>query len=287
MLLFWVASLAGVSVVAGWFAVNAPEASRPRFANLGAVRLPQERPPTPPAPLEPARISDLEADAGRSLFGKGGPAPRQAAGPAAATAPGEQGFRALLAPVAAAAVADLKEPITPRAPRDDFQAAFGIERPRHKQYFGGHLIDDAVRDSDPDASALGPGSEAPAYAAIPRPNPRIREEMAGGTPAPAGEAPAGDSAAEGVDAAAVAAPAEDVAAAPGAAGAETPLEEFILLGVLLRRGDDRALIRTPDGESRRVSLGDELGGGWRVSEIGEDFIRVRRGVQTREVRVPE
>lgn len=306
-LLIRMATLCCAAVAAGWFAVNAPEASRPRFADLGPVRLPNEVPPTPPAPIERALIAP--GDGAKRLLFAATLAPHEATGAPLEPPPGEHGFRAVLAPIAAAPVADLDPLATPRSPRDDFQAAFGIERPRHSQYFGGHLIPKAMRETDPDASALGPDAESPAYAPIPRPNPRILEEMAGGAGAQGGgEAPLAGEASPAEEGSASAAPegpasetpdapagaeGEGLSAAteappvPGPPGSGSAEEGFILLGVLLRQGDDRALIRTASGESRRVSQGDEISGGWRVSEIGEDFIRIRRGSQTREVRVPK
>ncbi|MEL6978483.1 MAG: hypothetical protein AAGM38_07375 [Pseudomonadota bacterium] len=80
--------------------------------------------------------------------------------------------------------------------------------------------------------------------------------------------------------------AERQASGVGAAAGAEPDVDIIVLGVLLGGADERALVRTPDGENRRVSRGDVIAG-WSVSAIGEDFVRLRRASQTRELKVPQ
>lgn len=310
-LLIAMATLCCAAIAAGWFAVNAPEASRPSFTNLGAVRLPQEIPPTPPSPLERGLI-DVSAGGARMLFAaqSGALTP---AGPPLETAPGEHGFRAVLAPMAAAPVADLAALATPKAPRDDFQAAFGFDPPSHSQYFGGHLIPEEARRSDASEPKPEPKEEGPTFVdasedvaprepPLPKIGPRRAEALGlpAESPAVASKASEEPAAADAPPSASAAAGAPTAGSAPGDPTRDAPSldaaapgridgieDAFILLGVLMRPGDDRALIRTAGGESRRVSLGDEVAGGWRVSEIGESFIRVRRGAQTREIRIPD
>lgn len=278
--------IAVCAVAAGWFAMNAPEASRPRFADLGPVVLPEANPPMPPAPLARRDAAGYETLLRRPLFASGdrGPQPRRGLGDRGALPAGAVGFSAVLAPLATAPQADLKPMKTDRAPRELFQAGFGIPRPSHSQFFGGHLLPDAVRLSDPEpppkretAPALAPAPATPldlsgssGGAPLPRPRPGsttietpVREEVAAQEPS------------------AIAAPTLESEAAAG--GGEV---DIIVLGVLLGRGQDRALVRTPDGENRRVSLGDLIAG-WRVAAIGEDFVRLRRASQTRELKVPQ
>lgn len=292
LLLFFSATAVG----AGWFAVNAPEASRPSFANLGAVRLAKENPPLPPAPLSRPRGKGYETVLRRPLFQSPGLAgSRQAVGASVALGQKAVGYREVLSPVAPSPALDFAEVVTPRLPRDDFQAAFGLKEPSHKQFFGGHLIDGAssATDGAPPAPGVdsGAGAESapefvsPTFAPAPRPRP---EETAAAPPASA-PAPKPEEPPRPGRAAVVSAATrfdDGGSAAISGGGAVSPEEDIVLLGVLLRRGEDRALIRLSSGESRRVSLGDTIAG-WRVSSIKADSIQLKRASQTREIKVPD
>ena len=290
---FWLILLllfSATAVGAGWFAVNAPEASRPSFADLGAVRLAKETPPLPPAPLSRPGEKGYEALLRRPLFrasGAEGAGSRRPVGAAAPLAPKAVGYRTVLPPFAAAPARDFIAPATPRAPRDDFQAAFGVANPEHAQYFGPHLIpaDSISADGAPPVVAASvrrearpaAAAEAPASVPIPRPRPKRSADAAPREPTQS----------------AVAAAATTRFSEPRSAGeavgdrALRPEEEIVLLGVLLRQGaKDRALIRLSNGESRRVTLGDEVAG-WRVSQISADSIKLQRASVTREIKVPE
>lgn len=295
---FWLILLmffSATAVGAGWFAVNAPEASRPSFAALGGVRLTNEKPPLPPAPLSRPRGKGFEAVLRRPLFrppNGGAVGSRQPVGAAAALGGKQVGRREVLAPVAPAPFADFGEVASSHGPQDDFQAAFGLEAPRHKQYFGAHLIPDDSRTTD------GVGGSAAAIAAlrpddsgerileppprisapVPRPRPASRPRSA---PRPQPD----DNAPEAVAEAATRYDGGSAAAISGGA-APSPEDDIILLGVLLRRGKDRALVRLPSGESRRVQLGDDIVG-WKVSQIQADSIQLKRASQTRVIKVPE
>ncbi|MEM9725388.1 MAG: hypothetical protein AAF909_08000, partial [Pseudomonadota bacterium] len=180
-----------------------------------------------------------------------------------------------------------------------FQAAFGLGRPRHCLFFGVIFFPLYNRTTDTDAppafrvAAAAPQAGeawralAPETAPVPRVRPSRASRQGGRQVAaltPESAAPRRPSAAAVAEAA--------TRFDSGGAGAIidnaslSPEEDIILLGVLLRRGDDRALIRTATGESRRVTLGDEVAG-WRVSTIGADFIQLSRASQTREIRVPD
>ena len=288
LLLFFSATAVG----AGWFAVNAPEASRPNFADLGAVRLAAEKPPLPPAQLARPASKGFENVLRRPLFsaGEGGGSRKPVGAPVAAGAK-MVAFRSLMSPFSAAPGADFIAFKTPRAPRDDFQAAFGVTRPQHEQYVGAHLIpkESLSPDGAPPAVSASRSSAAAAAAAatpgVPTSAPIIR-------PRPKQRGGGSVSNASGSAAVASAATRSDIDAASSAdsAAAERdlrPEEEIILLGVLLRRGKtDRALIRLASGESRRVTLGDEVAG-WRVSAIGADSIKLQRASATREIKVPD
>lgn len=294
-----IAAAATAALAAGWFAVNAPEIARPTFADLGPVALPEETPPLPPAPFSRGVGQGGERLARRPLFTPpegGAPGPREIV----RLLPAEDGapaFRGLTPPLAAAPTSDIVETGTDRQPADGFQAAFGLQKPRHRQYFGGHLLSGSAVKSDPNApppeglsGGAAAGRSGEAEAPVSAPTPRLKPSPPATAAAPSSLEPAG------VDAAAEAAAAVAAAATRPAPRAETPAaaaaaeggapEGLVLLGVLLRRGDDRALIRTPAGESLRVTLGDEVAG-WRIAGIGEDFVQLRRASQTRMLRVPD
>lgn len=293
--LFVVIGLSVCAVAAGWFAVNAPEVSRPRFADLGPVSLSTLEPPLPPAALSRPEGGGFESLRRRPLFTPQGGAAgsRQATGAPAALPRGVVPFRAVMAPLATAPQADLRPLVTDRAPLEAFQAGFGIPKPSHKQFFGGHLIPDAVRSTDPEAppeAPIAPIAEGEG-GGPPRPRPRPGSFVGSGEEGGAGAGGAG--AAPDPVAAAATRPGDPGAGAAGDAddalgeGPDAGQDvDIIVLGVLIGPGAERALVRTPNGENRRVSRGDEIAG-WRVSAISEDFIRLRRASQTRELRVPK
>ncbi|MBX2855756.1 MAG: hypothetical protein KTR21_12260 [Rhodobacteraceae bacterium] len=68
-------------------------------------------------------------------------------------------------------------------------------------------------------------------------------------------------------------------------GAPPPDDGLFLLGVLAGGGRDRALLGTADGGALRVESGDVIDG-WTVGSIGDDFIKLSRGEQTRFLRLP-
>ena len=79
-----------------------------------------------------------------------------------------------------------------------------------------------------------------------------------------------------------------VAAPPGltTSGFTPPPDDgLFLLGVLAGGGRDRALLGTADGGALRVESGDVIDG-WTVGAIGDDFIKLTRGTQTRFLRLP-
>lgn len=263
-------ALVAAAVAAGWLAVNAPSLVRPPLEPTGRIETPRETPPLPPAPFRPRATADADGLARRSVFAAPGAAGRL---DGSVAAPGE--------PPAAVGVS-----VTPSAPfgsdprqtPERFWATPGAEisvaiappRPRHGQFFGGHQIPDEIRRSGPDGE--GPVAEGlgPARAFRPEPNPRRRSV----DDAPPAIVQGGDGD-EGVAA----------AATQQADPASVEDDGLILLGVLVGRGADRALVRTPDGSAVRVSQGDEVAG-WRVATISDDQIQLRRATQTRILRMP-
>lgn len=140
--------------------------------------------------------------------------------------------------------------------------------------------------SRPGAAAARPAEAVPVTIAVPAPPERPEDE------APPPEGPATDVGAETemrVGQAAAVAPrpvmrpdrrdAEAVGASGPAARAATlvdamPLDETVLIGVI-GRGDRRfALLRTPEGELKRVERGQSVEG-WTVVEIADDSVRLR------------
>ncbi len=59
-----------------------------------------------------------------------------------------------------------------------------------------------------------------------------------------------------------------------------PLDRTALIGILQLETGRSALVRLPDGAVRRLSRGDDVGG-WRVSLIGRDAVRLERSGQSR------
>ncbi|MGF1502276.1 MAG: hypothetical protein ACFBSD_10710, partial [Paracoccaceae bacterium] len=79
-------------------------------------------------------------------------------------------FRGLAPAIAAPSEIDDRLQVDDRVALDDVRIGLRPDRPRHEQFFGGHLISPETFQSD-----LGgdPGeAEAPTYARRPRPNPR-------------------------------------------------------------------------------------------------------------------
>lgn len=283
------------TVLAGWFAANAPEAARPSLSAFDRVELSAEAPPLPPAPYRAAAADSAKALERRALFsasrGGGGsvaPAPPRGSEPMART-------------VLARPASPAKRYETPEesAVSDDFRAALALTKPRHEQYFGGHLIAPESRDSDLDDYTPADGV-APDYAGRPKINPKRPEAS---TPIADVEAPEE----EGVAAAVAPPTVEEDGEAPGAvdeaaldptagdgqagegqaaAAVGGEPEDMILLGVFQSRGAERALVRTATGGNVRVRPGDEIEG-WRVSAIGEDNILLRRASKIRVLRLPE
>ena len=259
--------LAMLMIAAAWWAVNAPRASRPSPTVLGAVDLPTERPPLPPAPyVRKARVS-ADGVGQRSIFA----AERAPLALAPALRPEAPVAQGVVAPVAAAARRDLDEPPELKKPGDPFGFAAEISPPSHSQFFGGHMIGGEQRTADLSRSQASPASDvlaseegglAPEEAPKPLRRPESFDTAASASASP----PAG-------------APRRDLSEITGS------VDGLILLGVFRSRGADRALVRTPDGGNVRIEKGDEIVG-WRVAAIGDAFVELRRSSQTRMLRMP-
>ncbi len=259
-------ALAAAVIAAAWWAVNAARVAAPSPTPLGAVDLPTERPPVPPAPFRRAPSDSPDGVGRRDVFAAS-PARRSDAPATRAEAPAAAG---VVAPNAAAPTRDSLGERQRPSQDDPFRFAEGIEKPSYEQYAGAHLIPPEQRESD--RAGVVPAGEpgnAPLYAARPRINPR--------------RAPAGGADAAPQDVAAGTPEAVEPTESSLAAGA---VDGFILLGVFRSSGEDRALVRKPDGESVRVVQGDEIEG-WRVADIGDEFVELRRASQTRLLRLPE
>lgn len=275
------------AISAGWFAVNASQVARPMLAALGPVDLPPENPPLPPAPFarsigEDAGLlsaRDLFSDAAMARFaastrdGRARPAAKKAL-PAA---------RVLASPPTTPSIRPPRVTNDAREPNDKVRMRLTGVQPEVLQYFGSHLIPRSNRESDIEG-APGSSVPAPGYSIAPKGNPRGRAAGLGRTEPPA-TPPAGEAVAGGSTA-----PAAELKG-PAIAASDPPqsgdaLDGLILISVLRNRtGGGRALIRTPQASALAVSVGEEIVG-WRVSTIGDDFINLRRGSQTRVLRMP-
>ncbi|MCI4663773.1 MAG: hypothetical protein MRY74_03540 [Neomegalonema sp.] len=275
----WVLNIALIiCVISGaWWAMNAPRVARPLPSVLGAVDLPREKPPLPPAPFAWAPRESADGIGRRPILATAAAVKRDGAAvrqkyPAASAAP------PLLA---AAARRDMDGAPELKSPADPFGFAKQIDPPKHSQYFGGHLLTPDQRRSDlaGASTAAAPGL-APKYAPKPTRNPR-RGKTAEPTAAspvppkpPTPPKPARPTAESIAEAA--------TSKAPAAAG----VEGMILLGIFRTRGADRALVRKPNGGAVRVEKGDEIEG-WRVYAIGDEFVELRRSDQSRTLHMPK
>lgn len=245
--------LAAAVIVAAWWAMNAARVAEPSPTRLEAVALPTERPPLPPAPFRRAPLESGDGVGRRDVFAS---APVEVV-PDRALAPDGPVAVGVLVPGVAAPRRDLDGPRLRPRNDDPFQFADGLPPPSYDQFFGGHLIAPERRLSDRDGIiAVGEPGSAPLYAPTPRPNPR------------------GASVADG--------PSQGI----GPTLAEGAVDGLILLGVFRSSGEERALVRLPDGEAVRVVQGDEIRG-WRVSEISDEFIELQRASQTQQLRLPD
>lgn len=298
------------TVLAGWFAANAPEAARPSLNAYESVELTAEAPPLPPAPYRVAAADAAKALERRALFTpsanarSGGAAPRPPRGSE---------------PMARTVLLDPTMPPERLANADEasvsdrFRASLSVQKPHHQQYFGGHLLSPESRDTDLDGYEPADGV-APDYASRPRIN--LRRPEAEGQPVAAADNPSAAGAADEAqspEAAEAGDEGSDLATAPPDATAQDPAqgageaaieeaatdpsdaappadsgepEDMILLGVFQSRGAERALVRTATGGNVRVRPGDEIEG-WRVSAIGEDNILLRRASKIRVLKLPE
>lgn len=286
----WLAINVGLIIMAisaAWFAVNARQLARPMLATLGPVELPNENPPLPPAPFARTVGDDAGLLTARDLFSEPEMARLAAAEP---TGPGRPTTRESL-PTSRALTTPMVVPsIRPpsvgpelRMPGDDVRFRLTGVKPEVLQYFGSHLIPQSHRETDIEG-APGAVVPAPGYALPPKGNPR-------GAAAGLGRAPSAVAAPDPSESDADAAPAGTEAEADATAteigDAADTLDGLILISVLRNRtGGGRAILITPQASTRAVTIGEEVVG-WRVSTIGDDFINLRRGSQTRVLRMPK
>lgn len=306
--------LFATAIIAGWFAANAPQLARPALTEFGDVTLPDETPPLPPAPILERAGDSAPMLARRPLFTL-----QEGVSLSAAAAPPRRAdplARTVLTPAIAPPPDDGAMAGETFDAGVDFQVALALARPRHEQYFGGHLLppetflsdqekppertapDGATSDgatSDDAADGETEISLAPATAPKPRPSPLRGRASPDAATAGAGQADApaiatadaprelGGATMEN-ESASVAAAAAGVASGAASADSDDGVD-MILLGVFQSRGAERALVRTATDGNVRVRPGDEIMG-WRVASIGEDHIQLRRATQTRMLRLP-
>lgn len=249
-------ALAAALIVAAWWAMNAARVADPAPSAFGAVDLPTERPPVPPAPYRRAPIERGDGVGRRDVFAAT-PIAFSSEAAARLDAPSAVG---VLAPVAAAPRRDSDGETRPPRPEDAFTFALDAAEPQTEQFFGETLIPPSQRASDRiGVLTAGEPGNAPIFAARPRINPRRSISEAPSTEDPAS-------------------PNEESVLAANA------IDGLILLGVFRSNGEDRALVRTPNG-TVRVKRGDEIEG-WRIATIRDESIDLRRASETRTLRLP-
>lgn len=304
----------------GWFAVNAPELARPSLESGASVEIEVAPPPLPPAPFIRTAIDGGEAITPRPLFSAPEPiavAAARAGGGAAngSGRPPEPIARTLINPPIMALGVLVSEVEEGRLDGRGFAVArtpllaapelAGPDRPLLAAARGsdpGFAPDTAPRPAGhPDRRDILSIERRPGeYAASLAPRPRARperaqtavaardgaaEETGGETETGAAVEPAGGEGGEGDAVVAAAAPEQ-----PRDRFLEDPTlmteEGLILIGVFQSRNSERAIIKKPNGESVRVTTGDEIEG-WRVSGISSDHITLRRASQTRMLKLAD
>lgn len=248
------ALLAFLAIIGAWWAINAARVAAPSPVAFASVDLPTERPPLPPAPFRPAQSETADGVGRRDIFA----APAVlASGPA--TPPDAPIIVSVLAPYSAAPRRDIDIPMDRPRQNDPFGFAVDPTTPGYAEFTPFHLIPPETLQSDrAGIEIIGDPGLGPTYAPRPSINPR-----------------------RNIDLAAISEP-----TAPGPSLSDGAVEGMILLGVFRSSGEDRALVRTPDGASVSVQPGDEIEG-WRVADIADESIDLTRASQRTTLRLPD